>query len=74
MLGTANLIKIKDTKYLALPFSIVIFFASIYMAKNYPQHIYIGQTITLAFIHLPLAVIIPILALIVYYIKKAIIK
>ncbi|MDD3224419.1 MAG: GerAB/ArcD/ProY family transporter [Clostridium sp.] len=70
MLGTCQLIKIKDTKYLALPFSILIYFASILIAKNYPQHIYIGQTLSLKYIHLPFEVIIPIIALIIYYIKR----
>lgn len=74
MLGAAQLIKLKDTKHLALPFSVAIFFASIFMAKNYPQHIYIGQKITLTYIHLPLVALIPLLALVVYYIKKYITK
>lgn len=69
MLGTAQLIKLKDTKYLALPFSMLIFAASLLIAKNYPQHIYIGQVLTLTYIHLPLAVFIPIIALLVKVIK-----
>lgn len=70
MLGTAQLIKSKEVKYWAVPFSISIMIASILIAKNYPQHIYIGQVITLTYIHLPLAVIIPIIALIVYHLKN----
>lgn len=70
MLGTAQLIKLKDTKYLAIPFSIILLIASLLIARNYPQHIYIGQVLTLTYVHLPLAVIIPIIALLVYYIKK----
>lgn len=70
MLGTAQLIKSKEIKYLALPFSIIIMITSILIAKNYPEHIYIGQVITLTYIHLPLAVIIPIIALIVYHLKN----
>lgn len=74
MLGFSQLIKIKDTKYLALPFSIVVFFAAILMAKNYPQHIYIGLTLTITYINLPVMIIIPLAALIVYYIKKYIFR
>lgn len=74
MLGFSQIVKIKDTKYLSLPFSVVIFFTAMLIAKNYPQHIYIGQTLTITYIHLPLTVIIPIIALIIYYIKRLIFK
>lgn len=69
MLGTAQLGKLLDTKHLAVPFSIMVFAASLLIAKNYPQHIYIGQVLTLTYAHLPLAVIIPIIAIIVLWIK-----
>lgn len=69
MLGTAQLAKLNDTKYLAIPFSILIFAASLLVAKDYPQHIYIGQVLTLTYLHLPLAVFIPIIALVVKVIK-----
>lgn len=74
MLGFSKMVKIKDTRYLALPFSVVVFFTAMLIAKNYPQHIYIGQTLTITYIHLPLTVIIPIIALIIYYIKRLIFK
>jgi Spore germination protein. len=70
MLGTAQLTKIKDTKYLAIPISSIVLITSLLIAKNYPQHIFIGQVLTLTYVHLPLAVIIPILVLIVYKIKS----
>lgn len=70
MLGTAQLIKLKDTKSLAVPFSILIFITSLLIARNYPQHIYIGQVLTLTYVHLPLAVFIPTIALFVQWIKK----
>lgn len=68
-LGTAQLAKIKDTKYISLIFCIIVTITSLIIARNYPQHIYIGQTITLTYIHLPLTVIIPAIALLVYGIK-----
>lgn len=74
MLGISQLIKLRDTKYLALPLGIVVFITSMLIASNYPQHIYIGQVFTTAYIHLPLAVIIPFLSLIVYYLKVLIKK
>jgi len=69
MLGFSQLIKLNDTKNLALPFGIVVFITSLLIASNYPQHIYIGQVLTLKYIVLPLAVIIPVIALFVYYLK-----
>ncbi|PJI10431.1 MULTISPECIES: GerAB/ArcD/ProY family transporter [Clostridium] len=68
-LGTAQLAKLKDTKYISLVFCIIVTITSLIIARNYPQHIYIGQTITLTYIHLPLTVIIPTIALFVYGIK-----
>lgn len=70
MLGTAQLTKIKEPTKLAIPFSIITFITSLLIAKNYPQHIYIGQTLTLTYVHLPLVVFIPILALLVMRIKS----
>ena len=69
IIGTAQLLKLKDPKYLAIPFGIIVFIGSIFVASNYPEHIYIGQVLTLTYVHLPMAVIIPIIALITYYIK-----
>ena len=42
MLGISQLIKLDDTKYLALPLGIVVFITSLLIASNYPQHAYIG--------------------------------
>ncbi|MDP4146612.1 MAG: GerAB/ArcD/ProY family transporter [Bacillota bacterium] len=69
MLGTAQLMKLRDTKNLALPFSILVLVASMLIAKNYPQHIYIGLSFTITYIHIPLLVIIPAIALLFYYLK-----
>lgn len=70
MLGTAQLTKIKNTKYLAVPFSILIFIASQLIAQNYPQHVYRGLVWTVFYVHLPLMIFIPITALMVYYSKR----
>lgn len=69
MLGISQLIKLDDTKYLALPLGIVVFITSLLIASNYPQHIYIGLIPVVKYIHIPLIVIVPLLALIVYYLK-----
>lgn len=70
MLGTAQLIKLKDPKYLALPFGIGIIIFSILIAKNYPQHIQLGLEWTPVYIHIPIQIIIPVAALAVHFIKK----
>ena len=69
ILGISQLMKLDDTKYLALPLGSVVFITSLLIASNYPQHIYIGQVLILKYIVLPLSVIIPVIALIVYYLK-----
>lgn len=74
VLGTTQLLKIKDTKYISLIFCMIVTITSLLIAKNYSQHIYIGQTITLTYVHLPLTIIIPIIALLVYNIKNIIQK
>jgi spore germination protein KB len=70
MLGTAQIIKIKDTKYLALPFGIAIFIISMLIARNYPQHVKIGLDISIKYFHLPIIIIIPIITLLAYYLKR----
>ncbi|WPC39976.1 GerAB/ArcD/ProY family transporter [Clostridium sp. JS66] len=70
MLGTAQLIKLKDTKCLAIPFSILIFITSLLIAKNYSQHIYIGLVLSPIYIHIPLLVFLPIIALSVQWIRS----
>jgi spore germination protein KB len=70
MLGTAQIIKIKDTKYLALPFGISIFIISMLIARNYPQHVKIGLDFSIKYFHLPVIIIIPIITLLVYYLKR----
>jgi len=69
MLGISQLIKLDDAKHLALPFGIVVFITSLLIASNYPQHIYIGLILTAKYIQIPLMIIVPLFALIVYYLK-----
>lgn len=69
IIGISELFKIKKKQKLAIPFSIIVLITSLLIAENYPQHIYLGQELTLTYIHLPLAVIIPLITLLIYYIK-----
>lgn len=70
MLGTNQLIKTKNMKFLAIPFSILLLILSQIIARNYPQHIYVGQVLTLTYIHLPLAIIIPIVAALICLVRR----
>jgi spore germination protein KB len=70
MLGISQLIKLDNIKYLALPLGIVVFITSLLIASNYPQHIYIGLILTSKYIQIPLMIIVPLFALIVYYLKS----
>lgn len=74
MLGTAHVIRLKDPKYLAVPFGIGIIILSVLIAKNYPENIEIGLKWVPVYIHISLQIIIPILALVVHYIKRIVQK
>lgn len=72
MLGTSELVNLKDPGKLAVPFGILIFITSFLIAKNYPQHIQIGHKFTLTYIHLPMTVVLPVIAVLVYYLRSSI--
>lgn len=68
--GTAELLNIKSKNSLAWPFGIVTMVASMLIAKNFMQHLKIGFEFTPKYIHLPLQIGVPILALIVHYMRN----
>lgn len=70
MLGTTQLFKKDDPKYLAIPLGVIILTMSILIAPNYAEHIWRGQHWTVYYVHYPLVIIVPTLALLVHYIKK----
>lgn len=70
ILGTAQLFKIKNQNYLIVPFALVILIFSNKIAKSYPLHINIGFEFTPKYIQLPLHVIIPIIAVIIAWLKN----
>ncbi|GMQ57053.1 spore germination protein [Vallitalea sediminicola] len=71
MLGTSQLLKIKDNKvkWLSIPFGILIFIASLIIAEDYPYHLHIGMKIT-PWIFFNLFITFPVLALIVNFFRK----
>lgn len=69
ILGVSQLFKIKNQRFLALPFAIMILIYSELIARSYPQHINIGFNFTMKYIHFPMQLIIPVLALILAFFR-----
>lgn len=74
ILGTTQLLKLKNTKVLLTLYCTLIVIVSVLLARNYPEHIKIGLDFTVKYIHLPIQIVIPIITLIVYHIKNKILK
>lgn len=74
VLGASQMLKLKDTKLLAIPFGIIILFLSRVIARNYFRHINIGLIFVVTYIHVPLQIIFPAFTLLVYYIKRTFTK
>jgi len=70
MLGTAQLMKVKNPHYLAIPFGVAIFIWSLLITKNYPEHNMAAITWLPLYVHIPLQSLIPITALLVDSIKN----
>jgi spore germination protein KB len=70
VLGIYQLNKNKHWGLNCLIVGIIITISSILIAQNYPEHVKIGLDYTIKYIHIPMQVGIPLLTLIVFYIKK----
>lgn len=68
--GAGSLMKVKNTKYLSIPISIIVLVSSEFIAQNYPQHIKIGLDFTVKYIHVPMLLVIPILASAIIRLKR----
>jgi spore germination protein KB len=69
-LGICQVFKIKNRNSLALIFGVLIWLSSEFIAKNFPQHLKIGLDFTPKYIHLPLQIGIPIIALVIAWFKN----
>jgi spore germination protein KB len=69
-LGTSQLFKVKNLNLLAFPFGLITLLVSELIAKNYPQHIKRGLDYTVKYVHLPLQIIIPVIALAIAWFKN----
>jgi spore germination protein KB len=69
-LSAGELFKLKNFKFLAIPFGIITVIASELIAKSYPQHVKIGLELTAKYIHLPMQIGIPLTAFIICLFKN----
>jgi spore germination protein KB len=74
MLGAIQVFKLNHTKTLIILYSILIGIASVLISGNYPEHIKLGLDFTVKYIHLPMQIAIPFIALIVYHIRNGFFK
>lgn len=72
--ATNQLLGVKNNRALIWISGLIISIAAYYMAEDYPQHLKIGLDFTPKYIHLPMQIILPVLALMVNHFKKKSIK
>ncbi|MDP4144431.1 MAG: GerAB/ArcD/ProY family transporter [Bacillota bacterium] len=74
VLGASQVFRIKKRGILCIVMGAVVYFGSMEIAFNYPQHIKIGLEVALKYFHFPVQVIIPAITIIFYVIKNMILK
>ncbi len=70
VLGTSQILRLKNTRILPIPFGAIVLVAALSMAKNYPQHIKFGLNYVVKYVHVPMQIIIPVLTLLVCSVKS----
>jgi len=70
ILAFAALFKIKDYRWLIIPFGVFTVWFSVIFEGNYPYHIWLGWEVTLLYSHPIFILIIPILLLLIALLKK----
>jgi spore germination protein KB len=68
--GASGILKLKNTKPVSIVLGIIMFIASFIISKSFTQQMYIGHNFIMRYIHFPVQVIIPILTLVVYNVRK----
>jgi len=69
VIGAADLFKVKDHSMLIFPLGVVIIIGSMTIASNYSEHIQEGTVIIPYLLHLPFQMIIPVILLIIAFVK-----
>lgn len=70
MNGTAELFKIGNPKKLIYPLAVIVLISSIIIGPNYIHHIYEGVKIVPYYLHLPMQLVLPMIILIIAWIKQ----
>jgi spore germination protein KB len=70
LIGVADLFAIKQPQKLIYPMGIILLMCSLIMAHGYIEHIQEGLIVVPYFLHLPLQIVIPILLLVITWIKQ----
>ncbi|MFE8065234.1 MULTISPECIES: GerAB/ArcD/ProY family transporter [Priestia] len=70
VIGTANLFKIKSPSHLAYPLGFVILFMASTIASNFQEHLHEGLKVEMFILHMPILAIIPLLLLLVAFLKN----
>jgi spore germination protein KB len=70
VIGSASLFKIKSPSRLSYPLGLVVLFMSMTIASNFQEHIHEGLKVVMFVLHMPLFVIIPILLLLIAFLKN----
>ncbi|AGK96758.1 GerAB/ArcD/ProY family transporter [Clostridium pasteurianum] len=71
-LGISQVFKVKNWGILCSILGILVVITSLIIARNNPEHLAIGWNFMALYISLPLYIIIPLISLIIYYLKKLI--
>lgn len=70
VLGITKVFKITERKFLCIILGFIIWISSDLIARNFPEHLMIGLNITVKYIHLPLQIGVPIIALIITWLRR----
>jgi spore germination protein KB len=70
IIAIATLFKIKDYRWIIIPFGIFVTWYSIIFEENYPYHVWLGLNVTHYYIHSVFTLTMPILILIIVLLKK----
>lgn len=70
ILGITEVFRIKERKLLCVLFGFLIWIFSELIARNFPQHLKIGLDFMVKYVHLPLQIGIPVIALIIAWFKN----
>lgn len=70
LVGAADIFQFKNPRKLTFPIGIIILFASITIATNYPEHIKEGLQIVPIYLHWPFQIIIPSILLVIAFFRN----